>query len=336
MSPWLCVSVVKVRKRATLFSTCFHRPISPIIRFASSGRYSDTVTHYRRTDVLRILRISGRQLAGWEKAGLIKNANDYSFFDILQLKKVRDLRAEKLRPAMIRASLQAMLKQAAGMENPLVEAGTFSTGMRVAFRHEGRALEPIAGQFVMDFANREVVAANVRTMRAAETAADFFARGIALEEDPGSQQEALEAYKKTLELDPTHAAAHINLGTLYYNRRDYAAAETHYRKAIEVDSRYALAYFDLGNVLDETGRLLDAVKAYKDAITLAATYADAHYNLALAYEKLKQPRSALRHWRAYIKLDNVGPWAVHARNQIVKILSTEKLRVVYRRSPLRQ
>lgn len=294
------------------------------------------MTHYRRTDILRILRITGRQLAGWEKAGLIKNASNYSFFDILQLKKVRDLRAKKVRPATIRASLQAMLKQASGMENPLVEAGTFSTGVRVAFRHEGRALEPIAGQFVMDFANREVVAANVKTMRAAENAADFFARGIALEEDPASQPEAIEAYKKAIELDPTHAAAHINLGTLYYNRREYGSAEKHYRHAIEVDPRYALAYFDLGNVLDETGRLQDAVKAYKDAITLAATYADAHYNLALAYEKLKQPRAALQHWRAYIKLDNVGPWAVHARNQITKILSMDRLRVVYRRSPLRK
>ena len=294
------------------------------------------MTHYRRADVLRILRISGRQLAGWEKAGLIKNANSYSFFDILQLKKVRDLRAKKVRPAVIRASLQAMLKQASGMENPLVEAGTFSTGMRVAFRHEGKALEPIAGQFVMDFANREVVAANVTTMRSAESAGDFFARGIALEEDPGSQQEAIEAYKKTVELDPSHAAAHINLGTLYYNRREYGYAEKHYRKAIEVDPRYALAYFDLGNVLDETGRLQDAVKAYKDAIALASTYADAHYNLALAYEKLKQPRLALRHWRAYIKLDNVGPWAVHARNQIAKILSVDKLRVVYRNHLVRK
>jgi tetratricopeptide (TPR) repeat protein len=294
------------------------------------------VTHYRRADVLRILRISGRQLAGWEKAGLIKNANSYSFFDILQLKKVRDLRAKKVRPAVIRASLQAMLKQASGMENPLVEAGTFSTGMRVAFRHEGKALEPIAGQFVMDFANREVVAANVTSMRSAESAGDFFARGIALEEDPGSQQEAIEAYKKTVELDPSHAAAHINLGTLYYNRREYGYAEKHYRKAIEVDPRYALAYFDLGNVLDETGRLQDAVKAYKDAIALASTYADAHYNLALAYEKLKQPRLALRHWRAYIKLDNIGPWAVHARNQIAKILSTDKLRVVYRNNIVRK
>jgi tetratricopeptide (TPR) repeat protein len=295
------------------------------------------VTHYGRTDVLRILRISGRQLAGWEKAGLIKNANSYSFFDILQLKKVRDLRAKKVRPATIRASLQAMLKQASGMENPLLEAGTFSTGMRVAFRHDGKALEPIAGQFVMDFANREVVAANVRPMRSAETAADFFARGIALEEDPASQQEALEAYRKTVELDPSHAAAHINLGTLHYNRREYGSAENHYRIAIEVDPRYALAYFDLGNVLDETGRLQEAVKAYNDAISLAPTYADAHYNLALAYEKLKQPRNALRHWRCYVKLDNVGPWAVHARNQITKILANEKLRVVYRRAaPVRK
>ena len=58
-----------------------------------------------------------------------------------------------------------------------------------------------------------------------------------------------------LELDPDHAAAHINLGTLHYNRQEYALAEKHYRRAIEIDPRYALAYFDLGNVLDETGRV---------------------------------------------------------------------------------
>ena len=75
----------------------------------------------------------------------------------------------------------------------------------------------------------------------------------------------------------------------------------------------ALAYFDLGNVLDETGRMQEAINSYKTAIQLAPTYADAHYNLALAYEKLRQPRSALRHWKAYVRLDTVGPWAVHAK-----------------------
>jgi len=282
--------------------------------------------------VLRILRINPRQLGNWERAGLFPVAYSYSFFDLLQLKKLRDLVAKRVRAAVIRESLQAMQRQVAGMENPLLEAGTFSTQGRVAFRHQGKAVEPIAGQFVIDFAPKNVVPAKVDFIRTTETAAELFARGVALEEEPATQIEALEAYKKVVELDPGHAAAYINLGTLYYNRQNYGEAERYYRKALEVDSRYALAYFDLGNVLDETGRLADAIKAYKDAIALAPTYADAHYNLALAYEKLKQPRKALRHWQAYVKLDTTGPWAVHARSQIRKILNIDSLRVVSRQA----
>ncbi len=286
---------------------------------------------YARADVLRILRITTRQLAGWEKAGLIPASASYSFFELLQLKKLRELSARRVRPGKIRESLEAMQRAVAGMENPLLESGTFVAGKRIAFRHHGSAVEPIAGQFVMDFAPRTVVAANVKAMRSAETAAEWFAKGISLEEDPSSQREAIEAYEKALELNPAHPAAHINLGTLYYNRQDYAKAEQHYRIAVEVDPRYALAHFDLGNVLDETGRLQEAIQAYRHAIQLAPTYADAHYNLALAYEKLKQPRKALVHWRAYVRLDTSGPWSIHAQNQIRKTLEEEKLKVVYRR-----
>ncbi len=289
------------------------------------------MTRYGRTDVLRILRISARQLAGWEKAGLIAPADDYSFFELLQLKKLRDLSSRRVRPAVIRQSLQAMQKAVSGMENPLIEAGTFSARGRLAFRHDGTAVDPVSGQFVMDFNRRAVVSAKVKSMHAAETAAEWFAKGISLEEDPASHLEAIEAYQQALGLDPAHAAAHINLGTLYYNRQNYAMAESHYRQAIEVDPKYALAYFDLGNVLDETGRLQEAIRSYKQALLLAPTYADAHYNLALAYEKLKQPRRALPHWRAYIKLDTAGPWSVQARNLIRRILEDDSLRVVFRR-----
>jgi len=275
--------------------------------------------------------MTARQLAGWEKAGLIAPAEDYSFFELLQLKKLRDLSSRRVRPAVIRQSLQAMQKAVSGMENPLLEAGTFSARGRVAFRHEGTAVDPVSGQFVMDYDRRATVSAKVKTMHAAENAAEWFAKGIALEEDPGSQAEAIEAYKQALELEPAHAAAHINLGTLYYNKQNYAQAEVHYRQAVEADPKYALAYFDLGNVLDETGRLQEAIRAYKQALILAPTYADAHYNLALAFEKLKQPRRALPHWRSYVKLDTAGPWAVHARNQVRRILEDDGLRVVYRR-----
>jgi tetratricopeptide (TPR) repeat protein len=294
------------------------------------------VDRYSRAALLRILRLAPRQLTAWERAGLVAPAETYSFFDLLQVKKLRDLCARKVRPAVIRRSLDAMQKQAAGMENPLLEAGAFTTGHRIAFRHEGKVFEPIAGQFMFDFSPEEKVITSTpiaapRPEPAPNDATELFARGIALEEDPGSQTEAISTYQRVLELDPEHAAAHINIGTLYYNRQEYAQAEHHYRRAIEIDSRYALAYFDLGNVLDETGRVTEAIQTYQTALQLAPTYADAHYNLALAYEKVKEPRKALQHWRAYVKLDTTGPWATHARNQVQRILQADGLKLVYNR-----
>jgi tetratricopeptide (TPR) repeat protein len=292
---------------------------------------------YSRTDLLRILHVTPRQLANWERNGLITSAEAYSFSDLLEIKKVRDLCAMSVRPAVIRQSLDAMRKQSSGVEKPLLEAGASSTSKhRVAFRHQGRLLEPIAGQFLMDFSKRENVVTTTPVPRSepspreSEVAA-WFARGIALEENPGTQPEAIAAYHQVLEIQPNHAAAHINLGTLYYNRQDFTLAERHYRQAIEADARYALAYFDLGNVLDETGRVQEAIQTYKTALQLAPTYADAHYNLALAFEKVREPRKALKHWQAYVKLDTSGPWSVHARSQIKRILQADGLKLVHSR-----
>jgi len=338
--------ILRVFLRCTVIAALSQR-IRHEFAIASADRIPDNtfetqlskqVHRYSRADLVRILRLTARQLASWEKAELVAPAENYSFFDLLQVKKVRDLCARKVRPAVIRQSLEAMQKQAAGMENPLLEAGAFTTGHRVAFRHEGKVLEPIAGQFMFDFTPDEKVVASTPVATASAQAAapdvsELFARGIALEEDPSNQVQAISAYQRVLELDPGHAAAHINLGTLHYNRQDYKLAEEHYRRAIGIDPRYALAYFDLGNVLDETGRVTDAIQAYHTALQLAPTYADAHYNLALAYEKIKQPRKALKHWQTYVKLDRTGPWAAHARNQVQRILQADGLKLVHSRKP---
>jgi tetratricopeptide (TPR) repeat protein len=297
------------------------------------------MNQYRRSDVLRILHISAKQLVGWQRAGLARISESFTFYDLVQLKKIRELRAKRVRPAVIRESLQAMQKQVAGMENPLLEASVFNVGSRVAYRHEGHSVEPIAGQFVLDFASVGTVVSTasklpmgkVKPIADLQDVQELFARGVALEEHPSNHDEAIRSYLLVLEIEPDHAAAHINLGTLFYNRQDFVAAEKHYRAAVAADSRYALAYFDLGNVLDETGRIQEATAAYRTAIHLAPTYADAHYNLALAYERLGQPRQALRHWKMYVKLDCSGSWAVHARNQIARILETDRLKIVYKK-----
>jgi len=290
------------------------------------------VTRYSRQDVLRILRIRAKQLRAWERAGLVSFSDTYSFQDLVQLRKLRDLRATRLSAASIRASVHAM-QAVSGMANPLLESAAVKNGSRLLFRHSGTMMEPIARQFVFDFeGHRDLIKEETQILCPAQISsqtATLFIDAVRCEE-AGKKIEAAEIYQNILRLDPSHAPAAINLGTIFYNQRQFAASERLYRQATLADPNYALAFFDLGNVLDELQRLSEAIDAYRTAIRLAPGYADAHYNLALAYERQNERRKALRHWVAYLKLDPIGPWANHARGQTRKILDREKLAIVFR------
>ena len=298
------------------------------------------MTTYRRQDVLRIFETSSRQLQAWERAGLIPQQEIYSFQDLGQLRILCALRAEDVSAASIRDSVLAM-KAVSGMANPLLETRVVRTGTRLAFRHHGAMVDPIRGQFLFDFERGSqqaiaAVAAEPSPLRRPAPAGpralqDLFLAAVHAEE-AAEKQRAISLYEEILTLDPDYAAACINLGTIYFHLRQHGRAEDLYRRATVADPDYVLAYFDLGNVLDELERLNESIAAYLKAVTLSPAYADAHYNLALAYERIGQQRPALRHWRAYVKLDNRGPWADHARGQIGKLLSREKLAIVSRAS----
>jgi tetratricopeptide (TPR) repeat protein len=295
---------------------------------------SARVNRYSRQDVLRILRISSRQLIAWEKAGLVASSVDYGFDDLVQLRKLRDLRAMRISASSIRASVRAM-RAVSGMVNPLLEAGVARRGPRLVFRHSGATMEPIARQFELDFeaGNARLAAVDSAGLTPAQRhnqVNTLFFEAVRCEEQ-GRVSEATALYEQTLQVEE-HAPAAINLGTILYNQRQFLRAEQLYRRATEANPDYALAWFDLGNALDELQRLSDAVEAYRAAIRLAPGYADAHYNLALAYERSSERRRALRHWMAYARLDPVGPWSNHARLQAKKILERESLTIVWRRN----
>jgi len=302
------------------------------------------VTSYSRQDVLRIFQISSHQLQGWERAGILPQQQAYTFQDLGQLRTLRALREEDVSAASIRHSIMAM-KAVAGMANPLLEACLVRTGTRLAFRHRGAMVDPIRRQLLFDFERVERMdqmdqmgrlSANSEPSPLRRPGAvhprsvqEHFLAAVQAEE-AGEKQRAIALYEEILELDPQYAAAYINLGTINFHLRQYGRAEELYRRATEADPGYVLAFFDLGNVLDELQRLDESIAAYRQAVSLAPRYADAHYNLALAHERKGQRRQALRHWQSYIRLDNRGPWADHARGQIRKLLSREKLSIAWR------
>lgn len=294
------------------------------------------MTRYNRQDVLRILQVSARQLQGWERAGLVDSRDSYTFQELSQLRKLRILSSQRIRSSRISASVAAM-QRVSGMTNPLLEAGMVYAGSRVAFRHQGAILDPLSRQLVFDFDARQatgpcIVVGAAASQRYRESqAAEFFYQAVRMEDEQGAARQVIELYSRAIELNPNHAAALINLGTIYYNQRQYVQAEAVYRRATQADSSYALAFFDLGNSLDELQRLDEAVEAYRTAIRLVPKYADAHYNLALAYERVGEHRRALPHWMTYARLDPMGPWSSHARGQARRLIGAEHLQIVSRR-----
>jgi len=302
------------------------------------------VTSYSRQDVLRILQISSHQLQGWERAGLIPQQQTYSFKDLGQLRTLRMLREESVPAASIRDSIVAM-KAVAGMTNPLLEACVVRTGTRLAFRHMGAMVDPIRRQLLFDFERYDRLdrmdrldgpsaSSDISPLRRTgnEGARGIQERFLAAvqAEEKGEKQTAIQLYEEILSIDPEYAPGYINLGTIHFHLRQFERAEELYRRATEVDSAYVLAFFDLGNVLDELQRQDESIVAYLRAISLAPRFADAHYNLALAYERKGKRRQSLRNWQAYLKLDNRGPWADHARGQIRRHLVHEKLTIAAR------
>jgi Flp pilus assembly protein TadD len=126
---------------------------------------------------------------------------------------------------------------------------------------------------------------------------DWYDLGFDLE--AVSLEEARRAYTRTLELEPRHGEAHLNLGRLLHEEGRVAEAEDHYRRAVRVMPVSSLAAFNLGVALEDRGRTEEAMASYRRALQLEAGMASAHFNLARLCEASGDASGALRHLAAY-------------------------------------
>jgi len=282
---------------------------------------------YSRKEVLRLLRISERQLQSWEQQKLVPTTQAYDFRELLALRTLLKLRADRVPPQQIRQALAALGEKLKHVENPLTDLKLYADGKKVRVEIDGNAMEAVSGQLILNFGQTELkrLVAMPQRNRAAEerdrraTAERWFQRGLDLESSGARAEEVIEAYRKAIDLDPLSAGALVNLGTIYFNARKWADAEKYYCQALEVDPEYALAHFDLANLFDERGDRTRALAHYEAALKIYPNYADAHYNVALLYQGSNQPMKAVQHWTTYLKLDPSSHWATIARRELSKL-----------------
>ncbi len=282
---------------------------------------------FTREAALRLLRVSERQLKSWERQKLVEPAAVYGFRELLALRTLIKLRKSKVAPEQIRRAVQALTKKLRGVDDPLTQLKLYADGKKIHVDLDGLAMEAESGQLLLDFDPGELSRLlefrpkdNPRAERDQRQAAEhWFQRGLDLEATGAPATQIIEAYEKAIELDPASAGALVNLGTIYFNTRNFTMAEQYYTLATETDPEYALAHFDLGNLCDECGDRGRALEHYLAALRISPNYADAHYNVALLYQGARQNMKAVRHWMAYLKLDPSSEWATIARRELDKL-----------------
>ena len=281
---------------------------------------------YSRQEVLRLLAVSERQLRSWERQRLISLSESFSFTDLLALRALAELRASKIPAARIRSVLAALREKLKDVRNPLAEVKIYLRGRKIEVQLGSSKMEPISGQLLLDFdaeALNNLVSfpppSSAPKHKSRKEAEQWFETGLELEQRGAPTEEVIHAYQQAATLDPASAGALVNLGTVYFNERNFTEAERQYRQALEVDADYALAHFNLGNLFDEMGDRAQALKHYQAALKIHPNYADAHYNIALLCQSIHQNMKAVQHWKAYLKLDPSSEWAGIARRELAKL-----------------
>jgi tetratricopeptide (TPR) repeat protein len=96
---------------------------------------------------------------------------------------------------------------------------------------------------------------------------------------------ALKHYQKALDeeiLLPLKLGALNNYGALLHDLGDLAQAKKIFATVIQIDPTLATGHYNLGRIFKAQGQLLEAIKAYQRAIELNPNYAPAYQNLGVA------------------------------------------------------
>jgi tetratricopeptide (TPR) repeat protein len=107
--------------------------------------------------------------------------------------------------------------------------------------------------------------------------------GTALTAD-GRLDEALERYRRAVELDPTRASAHNNLGVALRQQGAVEEAIEHYREAVRLEPS-APSRYNLANALVPLGSLDEAAALYRAAIAERPDMIRALTNLGLVLQR---------------------------------------------------
>lgn len=249
----------------------------------------------------------------------------YTFRDLIVLRAVAGLLSQQVKLRDLTAVVRALRLMLPTVDQPLAELRVVSDGKNISVKLPTGAIEPITGQMLLDFDTRDLHDEVVRRLQPKkpshreydpQRALALCSEANELDENPSTMHRAEILYRRALELDPSLAIAHTNLGNIRFRQGNDEDAMAHYRRALTIDPYQAEAQYNLGYVLLDRGRAQEALRYLQGATRRDPSFADAHFYLAVAHETLGDKARAKQAWQRYLEIEPSGPWADVARHHL--------------------
>src|SRR5580698_1776545 len=122
---------------------------------------------WQRDDVCRMMGITTRQLAAWEKLGFLSPGQSFGFPDLVTLKTLRKLRELHIPVQRIKAAVTSLKTRLEDIDRPLAQLRITTEGRRIAVHVSGSRMEAMSGQLLFDFGEKEIEKLRAFPMKAA-------------------------------------------------------------------------------------------------------------------------------------------------------------------------
>ena len=141
----------------------------------------------------------------------------------------------------------------------------------------------------------------------------------------GDVDGAIGAYQRALIHNPLSGKVFASLGKIYYSEKGlYYEAVQAYKKAVDLDPINSEARLGLAEVYEDKGLYQEAIGEYRKVVELDGKNTGALYNLALVYERV-DPKESIILWEKYIALAGPQPtekdWVDVAKLHLRKLKS---------------
>ncbi len=109
----------------------------------------------------------------------------------------------------------------------------------------------------------------------------------------GKYREAVDSFRKALEIDPNVAEIHFNIGTLFTNMNRTEESIASYKKAVQINPSLTDAHYNLGAALQLLEEFDQAAQSYQKAIDLEPGFFEAIVNLGVVLQEQSKLQPAI-------------------------------------------